>query len=290
MAQNVQQYEELVKLHLFSRSVEGVPTEFVSRERAEHEEPRLNAKAGVLESSSTGIIDSHAYMQYLLGDFQENDGDVALHTAVTNIEALGGKKGSRGWSITTHDMNSGEASKVGSEMIVNSAGLSACEINNMILPPDHHRQQFYAKGNYFSCTQSNSYCSRLIYPAPEPGSGGLGTHLTLDLAGRMRFGPDVEWIESPLDIDVNASRLPQVIDQVKRFFPSLDAKTLVADYAGIRPKLRNDAAVGSDKKFVDFYIKKEPGFDGFVNLLGIESPGLTSSLAIAERVEELLWS
>ncbi|RKF80322.1 L-2-hydroxyglutarate dehydrogenase, mitochondrial [Golovinomyces cichoracearum] len=289
VAQTEKQFEELIKLHQLSSSIDDNPTEFVSEERARREEPFVQAKAGILESSTTGIIDSHAFMQFLVGDFQDKGGQVALHSSVVHVESLG-TRGSQGWTVTVRDTRSGEYCEVTSETLINAAGLGACEINNMVLPQSEKRQQYYAKGNYFTCTRTPSYTSHLIYPAPEPGLGGLGTHLTLDMGGRMRFGPDVEWVDSPNNLEVNISRLPQAIEQIKRFLPSLDEETLVPDYAGIRPKLANNAAVGSGKNFVDFYVQKEANWNGFVNLLGIESPGLTSSLAIAEMVEDLLYN
>ncbi len=288
VAQTDQQWEELVKVHKFTRSIEGVPTHFISLEQAAKEEPYVQAKAGILASPTTGIIDSHAYMQFLLGDFQDRGGDIALYSPVTGIEALG-EHGSSGWAITTKDKQSGEESTFSSETIINSAGLGACEINNMILPSNRHRKQYYAKGNYFSYAASTPSTKRLIYPAPEPGLGGLGTHLTLDIAGRIRFGPDVEWVDDPNDLSVNDSRLGEAIVQIKKFLPEIKEEAIQPDYAGIRPKLGKNSAVTSGKGFVDFIISREEGFEGFVNLLGIESPGLTSSLAIAEMVERLLY-
>jgi 2-hydroxyglutarate dehydrogenase len=288
VAQTDQQWEELVKVYKFTRSIEGVPTNFVPLEQAAKEEPFVQAKTGILESPSTGIIDSHAYMQFLLGDFQDRGGDVALHSPVTAITALGGN-GSGGWEITIKDHKSGEESTFTSETIINSAGLGACDINNMILPPNRHQKQYYAKGNYFSYSPSTPRTKHLIYPAPEPGLGGLGTHLTLDITGRIRFGPDVEWVDDPNDLKVNESRLPQAIKEIKKFLPSIREEAIVADYAGIRPKLGRNSAVATGKGFLDFVIRKEEGMEGFVNLLGIESPGLTSSLAIGEMVEGLLY-
>jgi len=213
---------------------------------------------------------------------------VALLSRVTRIEALG-DHGSSGWAITTLDKQSGRESTFTSESIINSAGLGACDINNMILPPSRHQTQYYAKGNYFSYTASTPSTKHLIYPAPEPGLGGLGTHLTLDIAGRIRFGPDVEWVDNPNDLSVNDSRLGEAITQIKKFLPGIKEEAIQPDYAGIRPKLGKNSAVATGKGFMDFIIRKEEGYEGFVNLLGIESPGLTSSLAIAELVEELLY-
>jgi 2-hydroxyglutarate dehydrogenase len=288
VAQTDQQLEELVKVHKFTRSIEGVPTNFISPEQVAKEEPFVQAKAGILASPTTGIIDSHAYMQFLLGDFQDRGGDVALYSLVTRIEALG-EHGSQGWAITTKDIQSGEESTFTSETIINSAGLGACDINNMILPPIRHQTQYYAKGNYFSYAASTPSTKHLIYPAPEPGLGGLGTHLTLDIAGRIRFGPDVQWVDDPHDLAVDSSRLGEAITQIKKFLPSIKEEAITPDYAGIRPKLSKNSAVASGKGFQDFVIRKEEDFEGFVNLLGIESPGLTSSLAIAELVERLLY-
>jgi 2-hydroxyglutarate dehydrogenase len=288
VAQTHQQWEELVKVHKFTKSIEGAPTEFVSLERAAREEPFVQAKAGILESPTTGIIDSHAYMQFLLGSFEERGGDVALHSPVTRIEALG-VKGSKGWAITTKDKSSGEESTFTSEVIINSAGLGACDINNMILPSSRHQTQYYAKGNYFSYSASSPKTTHLIYPAPEPGAGGLGTHLTLDISGRIRFGPDVEWVDSPNDLAVNDSRMAEAIVAIRKYLPAIKEEAIVPDYAGIRPKLGRNSAVASGKGFADFVIRKVEGFEGFVNLLGIESPGLTSSLAIGEMVDGLLY-
>lgn len=288
VAQTNEQWEELVKVHKFSRTIADVPTEFVSLERAAKEEPFVQAKAGILESPTTGIVDSHAYMQFLLGDFEDKGGDVAYMCPVVSVEALG-EKGSAGWAITTRDKASGEENTVIAEVLINSAGLGACEINNMILPPARHMTPYYAKGNYFSYAASTPSTKHLIYPAPEPGLGGLGTHLTLDIAGRIRFGPDVEWVDDPDNLAVNDARLPQAIEQIKKFLPDIQVDAIQPDYAGIRPKLGKASAVASGKNFLDFIIRKEEGYEGFVNLLGIESPGLTSSLAIAEMVEGLIY-
>ncbi len=287
VAQTNEQWEELVKVHKFTRSID-VPTNFISLDEAAKIEPEVRANVGILESPTTGIVDSHAYMQFLLGDFEDRGGDVALQSPVVGIEALG-EKGAAGWAITTRDKATGEETTITAEVIVNSAGLGACDINNMILPPSRHRTPYYAKGNYFSYSASSPKTKHLIYPAPEPGLGGLGTHLTLDIAGRIRFGPDVEWVDDPSNLAVNDARLPQAIEQIKRFLPGVKEDCIMPDYAGIRPKLGNASAVASGDKFLDFVIRKEEGYEGFVNLLGIESPGLTASLAIGEMLEGILY-
>ncbi|KAM5387849.1 hypothetical protein ACJA88_001109 [Fusarium oxysporum] len=205
------------------------------------------------------------------------------------LEKIHTLPGSEGWEIDVKDAATGETSSTTAETLINAAGLGAAVIHNMIVPPEKRQELYYAKGNYFSYSASQPKISRLIYPVPEPGIAGLGTHLTLDLAGRLRFGPDVEWIDDPNDLAVNAARLPQAITEIQRYLPGIDASALVADYAGIRPKLAGQDAVLKGKGFHDFIIRKEEGYEGWVNLLGIESPGLTSSLAIAEMVQELLY-
>jgi 2-hydroxyglutarate dehydrogenase len=278
--------QELVKLHDHSRVI-NVPTEFVSMDKAKQLEPTVRATAGILSSPTTGIIDSHAYMQFLAGDFTETGGDIALFSTVTAIYPLP----SGGFELTTVD-TSGEEAKFSTEILINSAGLGACGINNMIMPEAKHVAPFYAKGNYFSYSGSHPKPTRLIYPAPVPGHGGLGTHLTLDLNGQIRFGPDVEWISDPSDLAVSTSpeRFAAAVAEIKTYLPGVDESRIVPDYAGVRPKLGRASATSGGKGFMDFVIRRETEFGGsFVNLLGIESPGLTSSLAIAEKVEGLLY-
>lgn len=318
VAQDEVQMSELEKVHKWAQAL-GVPTRFVSPEEAKQREPTVRAEMGILESPTTGIIDSHAYMQYLHGAFEDAGGDTALASPVTRIEPP--SSGSPDWKIWTASPSSSppspsspspqtpgsqtldetaaagledeEGSFITAETIINSAGLYACAINNMILPPERHRSPYYAKGSYYSYSKSSPKPSVLVYPAPVPGHGGLGTHLTLDMAGRVRFGPDVEWVDSPTDLvpSHKTERFRAAIEDIKSYLPGIDESAIGLDYAGIRPKLAKAAAVATGGKgFQDFYIRKEDGYEGFVNLLGIESPGLTSSLAIAEEVYGLLYS
>lgn len=283
VAQDDQQMGELQKVHAFASTV-GVPIRFLSLEDGKRREPDVRAEKGILESPSTGIVDSHGLMQRLQGLFEDAGGICAFHSPVTKIEPI--DSGAGGWKIYT---SSSEDDPITAETLVNSAGLFAVPLSNMILPPPRHRTPYYAKGSYFNYASSHPKPRTLVYPAPRPGHGGLGTHLTLDMAGRMRFGPDVEWIDDPSDLRVNASRLDEALDEIQTYLPGIDREAVGLDYAGVRPKLGKLGAVASGKGFQDFYIKKEEGFEGFVNLLGIESPGLTSSLAIAEEVEKLLY-
>ncbi|KAK0745159.1 FAD dependent oxidoreductase [Apiosordaria backusii] len=287
VAQNDPQLAALEQIHDFCTNQLHVPIHWVSLDSAKKREPAVRAEKAILESPTTGIIDSHALMLTLLGLFEEAGGTLALSSNVQSITPLG-DKGSSGWSLTVSDP-SGETSTITTDTLINAAGLGAVQINNLIVPESKHKTLYYAKGNYFSYPSPTPKVSTLIYPAPEPGHGGLGTHLTMDLAGRIKFGPDVEWVDSPDDLAVNQSRLSQTISEVKKYLPNLDETQLVPDYAGIRPKLGKASAVAQGKGFVDFYIEKEQGYQGWVNLLGIESPGLTSCLAIAERVEKLLY-
>ena len=276
--------DALEKVHSFAQSI-GVPTHFLTKEDAKRREPDVRAEAGILESPSTGIVDSHGLMQFLLGDFENQDGICALQSPVTRITPV--RNGDGGWEITT--MSEGEETTIKAETLINSAGLAAITVSNMILPAERQRKAYYAKGSYFSYSLSRPKPSVLIYPAPVPGHGGLGTHLTLDMAGRIRFGPDVEWVDEPSDLSVNSKNLEAAIDDIQSYLPTVDREAIGLDYAGVRPKLGKLGAVSSGKGFQDFYIRKEEGFSGFVNLLGIESPGLTSCLAIAEEVEGILY-
>ena len=288
VAQNAAQREALERVERFCREDIGVPMRWVGDEEIRSDGEGVRAEAGALESPTTGIVDSHGLMVCLQGLFEEAGGVVALNSRVEGIEPLGGQ-GSGGWQLNVQDASTGEGSAITTETIINAAGLAAADVHNMIVPEDRRTQLYYAKGNYFSYGASHPHPSRLIYPAPEPGAGGLGTHLTMDLGGQLRFGPDVEWVDSPDDLAVSASRMDQAVAEIKKYLPGIDVGSLKPDYAGIRPKLVSKGAVATGKGFQDFIIRKEEGYQGWVNLLGIESPGLTSSLAIGEMVEELLY-
>lgn len=286
VAQDNEQWEELVKVHRVATSID-VPTRFLSLQEAQDREPDVRAQVGVLESETTGIVDSHGLMSWLEGKFQDLGGDIAFYTAVTGIETLS----AGGFRIHTSDRDGSSSEPITTETLINSGGLAAIQISNMLLPPPRQLTPFYAKGTYFSYSASRPRPNTLVYPAPRPGHGGLGTHLTLDLSNppRVRFGPDVEWVDDPNDYTPNHARLAEALDEIETYLPSLQRDKVEVDYCGIRPKLGKLGAVASGKGFQDFVIRKEDGFDGFVNLLGIESPGLTSSLAIGEYVHDMLY-
>lgn len=291
IAQDEQQMGELQKVHDFAQSI-GVPTKFLAREQIKDREPDVRAEAGVLESESTGIVDSHSFMQFLEGDFVENGGTEVLHTGVSRVERL--PNGNyKVYTKSSDPSSSAEEEPIEVETLINSAGLAAIPLSNSLLPESRHIKPYYAKGTYFSYASSHPKPKTLLYPAPVPGLGGLGTHLTIDITGRVRFGPDVEWIDSPNSPDAlkpNPKRLKEALDMIATYLPSIDKSAIDLDYCGIRPKLGRTSGTAG-KTFADFYIKeeKDDGFPGFVNLLGIESPGLTSSLAIAEYVEDILY-
>jgi len=289
LAQDAQQHEELHKVKHFADSI-GVPTHFIPLSEAKDREPDVRAHEAALESPTTGIVDSHAYMSFLESDFQSRGGDLVCHTNVQSIEPL--DSGRRGWKIQTKSPSSPEISSITAETLINSAGLAAVHLSNSILPPDRHLKPYFAKGSYYSYTAPHPKPKTLLYPAPTTGAAGLGTHLTLDMTGAIRFGPDIEWIDDPTDLSVNETRLPAALEEIEAYLPGIQKEKIQLDYAGIRPKLGKHSAVASLGKgdgFSDFVIRREEGYEGFVNLLGIESPGLTSSLAIAEMVDALLY-
>lgn len=252
---------------------------FLSAIECAEREPAVRAAAGVLESPRTGIVDSHALMQYLLSAFEERGGDVALGAQVTSLAQAGA---TGGYEVTTAD-----GTTITADVVVNAAGHGAVAVQNLLLPAERHRTAYFCKGTYFSYAATRPYVRTLIYPAPEPGAGGLGTHLTLDLAGRLRFGPDIEWIDSADDLAPSAARMDAAKAAIREYLPALNPDALAVDYCGIRPKIQPAASGGVGQ--VDFIIRQEDGFAGFVNCLGIESPGLTSSLAIAAEVERILY-
>lgn len=233
-------------------------------------EPELSCVAA-LESPSTGIIDSHAFMLALRGEAEDHGAAIAFRSPLT-----GGRVGPGKIEL---DVGGAAPMRLLARTVVNSAGLFAQHVARSIdgFPSECVPPTYYCKGNYFSLSGRSPF-SRLVYPAPE--SAGLGVHLTLDLAGQARFGPDVEWLER-LDYDVDPGRSRVFYDAIRRYWPGLKDGSLQPAYCGIRPKIQPQGAPSRD-----FLIQgpDEHGMPGLVNLFGIESPGLTASLAIADRV------
>jgi L-2-hydroxyglutarate oxidase LhgO len=243
-------------------------------------EPSLTCTAALL-SPETGVFDSHGYMLALQGEIEDGGGFIAFNSPLERAEPMA----DGGWRV---HVGGAEPSSATTRVLVNSAGLFAPAVARCIGGLDARQipRQTLAKGNYFGCRSRPAF-SRLIYPAPV--EGGLGVHLTLDLAGRMRFGPDVEWLDetdpAAVDYRVDLRRADSFYAAIRRYWPGLPDGSLTPDYAGCRPKL---SAQGEPAR--DFLIAgpAEHGLDGLVNLFGIESPGLTSSLALAEHVRLLV--
>ena len=233
-------------------------------------EPALNAERALL-SPSTGIIDAHAFMLALQGDAEAHGATIAFETPV-----LGGRATERGLIIET---GGAAPMRVFASHVVNAAGLGAQALARSIagMPAERIPPLHLAKGNYFSLSGRSPF-SRLIYPMPTPG--GLGVHLTLDLAGEARFGPDVEWVDA-IDYDVDPERAASFGAAIRAYWPDLPEGALKPGYAGVRPKIARPG--GST---TDFLIEtgKDHGVKGLINLFGIESPGLTASLAIADWI------
>ena len=231
-------------------------------------EPELVGTAGLL-SPATGIIDSHAYMLALVGQLESCGANIAYGSEVTRMWLR-----KDGVEIAVN----GEEPGLLAGAIVNCAGLFAPHVARLIdgFPQQGIPTSYLAKGNYF-VLDGRAPFRHLVYPVPEPG--GLGTHLTLDMAGRARFGPDVQWIET-LDYTVDESRVDNFYKAVRRYWPGLPDGSLRAGYAGVRPKI-----TGPGEPAADFRIDAPPSEDlPVVNLFGIESPGLTASLALADDV------
>lgn len=237
-------------------------------------EPALHCEAA-LYSPSTGILDTHGFMLALQGDVEADGGMIAF-----NAPVVSGR-------ITTD----GILLRVGGDApmellcktVVNAAGLGAIALAASIegFPPHCLPPAFLAKGRYLSLAGPSPF-ARLIYPLPS--RGGLGIHLTLDLGGQARFGPDVEWVDD-IDYSVPTDLADRFADSIKRFWPDIEGSQLRPAYSGIRPKLH-----GPDSTFADFAIDgaETHGAPGLINLFGIESPGFTSSLAIAARIVEMI--
>ncbi len=264
----------------------GVETHFWSGERAAAEQPGLACLAAV-HSPSTGIVDTHALMLSLQGDLERAGGVVALHTKVVGLSTR-----HRGSNQIAVRLEQGDTTLL-ANTVVNSAGLSAVALARLThgMPQERLPQAYLCKGNYFSLKGASPF-STLIYPTPE--TAGLGVHMTLDMGGQARFGPDAEWLgEAPhalavdpaLDYTVPTSLLPAFEASVRRYWPGLPDNALSPAYAGIRPKI-----VGPNAPAGDFHIEgpEEHGVPGLVNLLGIESPGVTACLAIARCVAQSL--
>ncbi len=252
-----------------ANGVEGLV--WLSRAQAQQLEPQLECVAALL-SPETGIIDSHSLMLALQGDLENAGGAVVFHSPVEFMRVLAG-----GIALRTQD-----GTELLARTVVNAAGLGAPALAARIegLDARHVPQVHYAKGSYFTLAGRAPF-SRLVYPVPE--AAGLGVHLTIDLGGQAKFGPDVEWVDRPDDLEVDPDRALGFYAEVRKYWPQLPDGALLPGYAGMRPKIH-----GPGEPAADFLVQgpAEHGVPGLVQLFGIESPGLTSALALGEWVAE----
>lgn len=248
----------------------------LDRAQARELEPQLEC-LGAVHSPSTGIVDSHGLMLSLQGDLEHAGGMVACHAEVEHLAVV-----EAGIEVQTRD-----GTRLRARTVVNAAGLGACDLARRVrgLAAEHVPRAWFAKGNYFTLSGRSPF-AHLIYPAPEPDKhlAGLGVHLTLDLGGQAKFGPDVQWVERADDLQVDPARGEAFYAEVRRYWPGLPDGALQPGYAGIRPKIS-----GPHEPAADFVIQGPAvhGVPGLVNLFGIESPGLTSCLAIADHAVAL---
>lgn len=266
---------------LYKAQNNGVPEiKMISGEEAKILEPNLQSTAAIL-SSSTGIVDSHGLMLSLLGGFEDAGGMIAYQSPLLNAKPIG-DDAEGGFEL---DIGGADSMRLHTKLLINCAGMSAPAVAQKIegLNPDQIPKAYFAKGNYFSLSGKSPF-THLIYPIPEPG--GLGVHLTLDMGGQAKFGPDVEWldieVEEQVDYTVDPKRGEGFYEAVRRYWPELKDGALQPDYSGIRAKIVPPNAPAGDFCFNGPH---DHGLQGLFNLYGFESPGLTSSLAIAKHLE-----
>ncbi len=274
VATRAEQHSALRALHAQAAANGVTDLEWLGAHEAMAMEPALRCTAALL-SPSTGIVDSHGLMLALLGDAQAAGAALALHSPVA-----GGRVTNQGIEL---DVGGAEPMRLRAHAVVNCAGLFAPRVAGSLqdFPSAAVPAAYFCKGNYYALAGRPVF-SHLVYPIPE--AAGLGVHVTLDLAGQMRFGPDVEWVDR-IDYQVDPCRADAFYAAIRTYWPDLPDGALMPAYAGIRPKL---GPAGTPAR--DFMLQgpRDHGVPGMVNLFGIESPGLTASLAIGERVLELL--
>jgi L-2-hydroxyglutarate oxidase LhgO len=239
-------------------------------------EPEVTAITGLF-SPSTGIVDSHAYMDALKNEFIYEGGHVVVQAPLES------------WKIASDhielEVGGADPCRVQAKKVINAAGIFAATLLHKLsdFPAAYIPKQYYAKGNYFILSGKSPF-SHLVYPVPE--AAGLGIHATLDMGGSCRFGPDVEWVEDYSDLHVNPARAESFYKAIRTYWPGLPDGALSPGYAGIRPKLVPEGTPAADFVIQDI---RTHGVPGLVNLLGIESPGLTSSIALAKYAKNVLF-
>ena len=274
VATNENELKDLYRIKLNAEKNQVKDLKLLDSHQASTIEPALKC-SGALLSPSTGIIDSHSYMLALQGDAESLGAVVALSSPFDS--------GTLTDDCITIRIGGADPLSIKCRHFINAAGLKAQSVafNLEGFPVKHIPPLFYAKGNYFTLSGKSPF-QKLIYPVPS--HAGLGIHSTIDLAGQTKFGPDVQWLENP-DYTVESNRADNFYVAIRRYWPKLPNNSLQPGYSGIRPKL-----VAKDSPQGDWKIEgpEHHGIDGIVNLFGIESPGLTSSLSIAKYVSELL--
>lgn len=264
--------DELERLHDNGRANGVTALELLTKKQVSDMEPNVQAQAA-LYSPDTGIISIHDLMNYFLFTVQRNKTQIVYQTKVLGIE-----KESNHYRLSTQNAK-GETFELLSAVIINAAGLEADTIANMM---GNNYQLHYCKGDYCSISGVKSgMVQRLIYPVPAKKHVGLGVHLTMDLSGRYKLGPDTTYIERKEDYNVAPEKAERFYQSAGKFLPFLKKENIHPDMSGIRPKLQ-----GPDDEFRDFVIKED--LPGFINLVGIESPGMTASPAIAKYVKKMI--
>jgi L-2-hydroxyglutarate oxidase LhgO len=267
---------EMLFKHGLDNGVEDL--RFIPKSEIKDFEPLISAEAAIY-SPSTGILDTHSFMKTLVSQFESRGGSVAYGTELTGIE-----KNKEGFIVRVQDSRK-NAFKFLSRIFINCAGLNSDKVSSMAgLAKDEYKLK-YCKGDYFRVSSAKArFINRLVYPVPKKEGAGLGVHATPDLAGSLRLGPDDEYIKE-INYDINPLKAQAFYESTRQFLPFIEMKDLNPDMSGVRPKLQ-----GPGEDFRDFIIKDEGenGLEGFINLIGIESPGLTASLSIAKMVSGMV--
>jgi L-2-hydroxyglutarate oxidase LhgO len=283
-----------------------LPTEILTGDAARERVPELAREiASALWSPLTGIVDSAALLNSLEKDIEDAGGAIAYATRAVRVDAAA--ESLTGWivqTVTSSEENDGKADATLARVLINAAGLGATSVLNEILPPSEHVPLYFARGAYAAYRGPGVRgIQHLIYPADEASTAkgasfhSLGTHLTLDMAGNVRFGPDIDWLSAPDSakhdeevwephLSPDEERVRSMYPAVLRYLPGVRPEGFQPDYAGIRPKLALPGAPFQDFVLRTDYAAKSDGMAPMISLLGIESPGLTASLALAEMVVE----
>jgi len=254
--------------------------QFLGQEKISELEPNIFA-VRALFSPSTGIVDSHSLMKQYETNSVNNGCQIVYGSEVTGIEQIG-----NGYKISLLDADKRDYSFT-SKIVINSAGLTSDKVSEMVGINDEKLKILFCKGEYFRINPpKNRLINRLVYPVPHHNMEGIGIHVTVDMAGGVKLGPDVKYLDSNIyDYKLTASKQEAFYKSAKKFLPFLEFDDISPEMAGIRPKIQKPG-----DPLQDFYIMEESrrGFPGFINLIGMESPGLTSSIAIARYVERLV--